>query len=144
MKKDGKTNLIQVAICLVCALIAWRCGSAFEGTEFNGGWLTGSLLNMENAGSFLFVLALLLTFFYQRIAAAIALLACLLCSPLFLYLTAPGPFRRVFGGQYSVSRHANFVWNEWAIAGMIALAIAAAISLRSLLRPAGPKSQKSL
>jgi hypothetical protein len=143
MRKDAKTKLMQVAVCLVCAIAVWRYGSALERTEFSGGWLTAPLLEMKDVGSLLFVVALLLTFFYRRIAAAIALLACLLCLTLFLNLTAPGPFRRVFGGQYSVPLQANFVGGVWAITGMIALAIAAAVCLRSLLGQADPKYQNS-
>ena len=133
MTRDGKTKITQSAVCLLCAVIVWRYGSDLEGTEFSGGWLTGPLLDMEETGSLLFVLALLLTFFYRRIAAATTLIACLLCLPLYLYFTAPGPFRRVFRGEYSVPLQASFVWNKWNITGIVALTIAACLGIRGLL-----------
>ena len=109
MTRDGKTKITQSAVCLLCAVIVWKYGSDLEGTEFSGGWLTGPLLDMEETGSLLFVLALLLTFFYRRIAAATTLIACLLCLPLYLYFTAPGPYplglqRRIFGTTASEFR----------------------------------------
>jgi hypothetical protein len=88
---------------------------------------------MKDAGSILFVVALLLSFFYRRIAAAIMLLACLLCLPLYLYFLAPGPFRGAFRGDYSVPLQASFVWNNWNVAGIAAMTIASAIGVRALL-----------
>jgi hypothetical protein len=98
---------------------------------------------MEETGSLLFVLALLLTFFYRRIAAATTLIACLLCLPLYLYFTAPGPFRWVFRGEYSVPLQASFVSNKWAITGIVALAIAAYVGVRSLLFAGDSQSRNS-
>jgi hypothetical protein len=98
---------------------------------------------MEETGSLLFVLALLLTFFYRRIAAATTLVACLLCLPLYLYFTAPGPFRWVFRGEYSVPLQVSFVSNKWAITGIVALAIAAYVGVRSLLFAGDSQSRNS-
>jgi hypothetical protein len=143
MMRDRKTKLTQAAACLLSAVVVWRYGSDLEGTEFSGGWLTGPLLDMEDAGFLLFVLALPLTFFYRRIAAAATLIACLLCLPLYLYFTAPGPFRWVFRGEYSVPLEASFVWNTWAIIGIVALAIAAYVGVRSLLFTGDSQSRNS-
>src|SRR5437899_1952881 len=139
MTRDGKTKLTQAAACLVCAVVVWRYGSDLEGTEFSGGWLTGPLLDMKDVGTLLFVLALLLTFVYRRIAAATTLVASLLCLPLYLYFTTPGPFRWAFRGEYSVPLQANFVWNKWNIAGIVALTIAACLGIRGLLFAADPR-----
>jgi hypothetical protein len=143
MKRDGKLKLTQAAACFLCAVIVWRYGSGLEGTEFSGGWLTGPLLHMEDVGSILFVLALLLAFFYRRIAAAATLIACLLCLPLYLYFTIPGPFRWVFRGEYSVPLQANFFWSESNVTGIVALVFAACVGVRSLLIPVGSTSQNS-
>lgn len=70
------------------------------------------------------MLALVLTFVRPRIAAALAIVASLLCLPLYLYFTAPGPFRRVFGGEYSVPLQANFVWDRSAVLGVLTVAVA--------------------
>jgi hypothetical protein len=142
LQKDGKIKLTQAVACFLSAVIAWRYGSGLEGTEFSGGRLTGSLLSMEDVGSLLFILALFLTFFYRRFAAATIVIACLLCLPLYLYFTAPGPFRRLFGGEYSVPLQANFYWGKWDMAGIVILTMAACVGVRSLLVPAGSESQK--
>ena len=144
MKKDEKAKLTQAAACLLSAVLVWRYGFDLEGSEFSGGWLTGPLLNMEDVGSLLFILALLLTFFYRRIAAATTLIACLLCFPLYLYFTAPGLFRWIFSrAEWSVPLHASFVWNKRSILGIVVMAIAAFVSVRNLLTPASSKSQSS-
>ena len=96
----GRQKLLQTASCLVCVVVAQRNSFGFGGTEFSGGRLTGPILNALDIGSLLFVLALVLTFVRPRIAAVLAIVASLLCLPLYLYFTAPGPFRRVFGGEY--------------------------------------------
>ena len=71
MNRDCKLQLLQGAACLLCAIVVWRYASSLLGTEFSGGWITGPLLEMKEVGSLLFVLALLLTFFYRRVAAAV-------------------------------------------------------------------------
>jgi hypothetical protein len=111
-----------------------------EGTEFSGGWLTGPLLHMKDIGTLLFIAALLFTFFYRRVAGLIMVVASMLCLPLYLYFTAPGPFRWVFRGEYSVPAPASFVWSTWGMVGILGLAIAACLGVRSLLE----RSQKSV
>jgi hypothetical protein len=143
MKRDGKIKMMQAAACLLCAVIVWGYGSSLEGTEFSAGRLTGPLLDMVDVGSILFVVALVLTFFYRRIAAATTVLACLLCLPIYLYFTAPGPFRWVFRGEYSVPMHASFVWNKLDIVGIVVLVIAACVGIRSLLYTAEPQPRES-
>ena len=93
-------RLWQAAACVVCAAVNCRYGSDLWGTEFSGGWVTGRLLDLKLVGDLLLLLALPLTFVYRRIAAAIILLASPLCLPLYLYSTAPGPFRWVVGGEW--------------------------------------------
>ena len=111
----GRRELLQAASCLVCVVLAQRNSFWLGGTEFSGGRLTGPILDSLEIGSLLFVLALVFTFVRPRVAAVLAIFASLLCLPLYLYFTAPGPFRRVFGGKYSVPLQANFVWDRSAI-----------------------------
>jgi hypothetical protein len=132
MRKYRSFALQQVAVCLSCIAIVWRYASVVEGTEFSGGRVTGVLLHMQGAGSMLFAIALLLTFLYRRIAAAVTLVASLLCLPLFLYFIAPGPFRAVFGGEWSVPLRKGFIWDNGAIVGIAVLVIAAWVSVRGL------------
>jgi hypothetical protein len=94
---------------------------------------------MTAAGALLFVVASAMMCFYRRIAAAITILASLLCLPLYLYFTAPGPFRWLFGGEYSVPLRASFVWDPWTTFGIALLAITIFISLRTFLIPKDAK-----
>src|SRR6266404_826947 len=105
MTRDEKTKLAQAAACLVCAVVVWRYGSDLEGTEFSGGWLTGPLLDMKDVGTLLFVLALLLTFVYRRIATRSVL--ALFASLSLLYNSGAFPLgfqRRIFGTTASEFR----------------------------------------
>lgn len=142
MKRDSKEKIGQFLAYLLCMTLVWRYGSALEGTEFSGGRLTGPLLDMKDIGTLLLILAVILTFFYRRIGAAIALLGSLLCLPLYLYFLAPYPFRWVFRGDYSVAAPSNFVWSNWGIAGVFALALTAGFSVRSLARPAASRASQ--
>ena len=144
----GRPKLLQAASCLVCVVVAQRNSFALGGTEFSGGHLTGPILDSLEVGSLLFVLALVLTFVRPRIAAALAIVASLISLPLYLYFTAPGPFRRVFRGEYSVPLQANFVWDRSAIVGVLAVAVAMCICIWNLrtvegqrLHPNSPHSQ---
>jgi hypothetical protein len=103
----------------------------------------GPLLTLYDVGALLFILALLLVFFYRRIAAAITISASLLCLPVYFYFTAPGPFRRVFRGEYKVPLHANFVWDRWTIIGILTLALVASVGVSSLLISGERKSPDS-
>lgn len=102
MTTDRKLALQQTAIYLLSAILCGRVGFSLGGTEFSGGRMTGPLLSMNDIGSLLFVVALFWASFYGRIAAAAGLIACLLCFPVYLYFAAPGPFRWIFRGEYSV------------------------------------------
>jgi hypothetical protein len=73
--KLGKRRVWQAAICLLCVVVAQRNSLGLEGKEFSGGRVTGRVLDLSDAGSLLFVLALFLTFAYPRVAAAIAIVA---------------------------------------------------------------------
>jgi hypothetical protein len=134
--KLGTQKLGQAASCLLCVIVAWRHMDDFGASEFSGGWLTGTIFSMFDDGSLAFILAWLLTFFFRRIAAAIALMASLLCLPLYLYITAPGPFRSVFRGEYSVPLQTNFVWDRWAAFGILTLVVATCVSIWNLKTPA--------
>jgi hypothetical protein len=124
----------QAGSCLLSVVaVQWIC-IGLEGTEFSAGSLTGPLLYLCNAGSLLLITALLLTFFYSRFAAALGLVGALSCLPLYLFLVAPGPFRRVFPGKYSVPLRTNFVWDKWSTFGILTFAFAASVCVANLAR----------
>lgn len=132
MIKNGEQKLWQAMIFLFCAVVALKHIDLIDGSEFAGGRITGSLFTMLNIGFFLFAAALLLTLLVPRVAAVIALVACVLILPLYLCFTAPGPFRMVFRGEYSDPLQSGFVWMKWPAIGLLSLSIAAYYCIRSL------------
>jgi len=132
MTKPGKNELLQTASFILCAVVAWTQAGRVDGSEFIGGRVTGSIFTLFEIGLLAFVLATVLTFKSLRVAAIMGAAACLLCFPLYLYFTAPGPFRSVFRGIYSVPFQSSFVWDNGMIAGMLTLAVAVFVSFRSL------------
>lgn|ERR1022692_2981261 len=130
-----KQKVLQATGSLLCATVALRFGSDLEGTEFSGGTITGPLLQMQDVGALLFLAASPLTFLFHRIAALAALLACLLCLPLYLLFTAPGPFRWVFRGEWKTPLFSSFVWDWWSIVGIVSITLAVFACLRSIVKP---------
>ena len=132
MGKLSKQKVWPAAAFFACVVVLWICLDDFGASEFSGGRLTGKLFTMADLGSLLFLVALLLTIFFPRVAAVIALAATLLCLPFYLYILMPGPYRQIFKGEYSVSLQRPFVWNNWAVVGVLSLVIAAFLSLQGL------------
>jgi Na+/proline symporter len=132
MEKLSKRKLWQAAACLACVGVLWIRLDDFGASEFSGGQITAKLFTMADFGSLLFLVALLLTIFFPRVAAAIALAGALLCLPFYLYILMPGPYRQIFKGEYSVPLQRPFVWNSWAVVGVLSLVIVAFLSLHSL------------
>jgi hypothetical protein len=130
---QGRRTLLLAAGCLLCAALAWKHQINLDGSEFSGGHLTGPLLAMNDVGSGLFVLGMILIFFYSKTAAASAMVASLLCSPLYLYFLFPKLFRRAFPGEYAVPLQA-FGWDGWSIAGILLIAAVVYFCCRALLR----------
>jgi hypothetical protein len=122
---------LQVAACLACIVLLWLRLDALGASEFSGGRLTGPLFTMAELGGLLFFVALPLTFLLRRIAATVALLAVLLCLPLYVYFLLPGPYQWIFKGEYSVPVKGPFHWDSWAVAGTFSLIIAAILSVNA-------------
>jgi hypothetical protein len=129
---QGFEDIWLAVSCLVCVIVALRNTNGLEGTEFSGAWLTDPLLSMIDIGTVLFVLALIVTFRYPRIAGAIGIASSLLCLPLYLYFIAPVPFNQIFGfgHQFKVRPRGGFHWDGWAIAGVLTLAVTTYVCLR--------------
>lgn len=125
MKKPGSQQISLAASCFMCAISALRNTKGLEGTEFSGGWLTGPLLSLIEAGIVLFAIAFIATFFFPRIAAGVALLSSILCLPLYLYLIAPLHFNQIFGSEheFKVPPGKDFHVDVWALAGLLILAV---------------------
>ena len=119
-------------VCVVCALVGGLFADPLGALEFGGGTVTGPLLSLHRFSLLLFVLSALTTFCLPRIAAAIGLCAVAASLPLYLFFLAPGLFRAVFGGEWSVPPIGRFAWNAGAAAAIAASLFAAVTSVRSL------------
>lgn len=127
-----KQKLLQAAAILFCTIVALKFVLDLEGTEFGGGRVTSHLLDLSEDGSDLLLAAIPLTFLRRRTAAAMASLGCLLCLPLYLFFIAPGPYRWLVPGPEWSFRVASFVWDWWAIAGVMSLALAAYVFILAI------------
>jgi hypothetical protein len=133
MSRDRVFQILLTVLCLLCVILLRRYVSPLQGTEFSGGRMTGPLLDLADLSVLLFLVALMLNVFRTRLSPAVTLAASLLGLPLFLYFACPGPFRRMFKGEYSVPASGTFVWNVPCIVGTIALTTALVLSLRNLI-----------
>src|SRR5262249_32446444 len=122
--------------CIACLFVAWHVGVGLDGSEFSGGWLTGPLLSMNDIGSVLFFVALLITAFYPRIAASVAIAAGLSSLPLYVFFLAPVPFAKVFapGHQFSVPTAGGIHWSWWPGDGLLTVAIMLSICVEIFRR----------
>jgi hypothetical protein len=133
----------QVVGFLLSTLVAWRISYSAGESEFSGGLLTGRLQASCETAALLFFIAFLMSFWHPRIAAAIGVAAALLCLPFYLYFAAPGLFRQIAGGAYSIPSRTGFPWNPWAFLGILTIAVASLVGVRSFWavgkRPAYPQ-----
>jgi hypothetical protein len=128
-------KLRQSGSYLLCAGVAFAVPNRLVAIESDS-LVTGALLRLHNLGFWLFVLALLMAFLYRRIAAVEALVAAFFCTPLCLYLIAPGIFQSVFRGEYPLGEPVVFAWRVWAILSVASLAAAIYVSVRAFSGPA--------
>lgn len=133
MKKHGRQKLMQIVSFLLCAGVSWVSSEAVASSEFRGGRLTGTLLTLQDIGLYLFLAGVLLAFLFRRVAAGTALIASLVSLPFYLYFVVPGLFRGLFKAEHSVPVRAIIVWNNWAVAGILTLALTVYVCLHSLL-----------
>jgi hypothetical protein len=133
-RQPSGRNIWLAVSPLICAGLVWNYAAGLEGKEFSGGRITGPILNLSDFGLLLFVVATILSFFHQRIAGIVIVLASIFCLPLYIYFTAPGPFRSVFRGKYSVPAPSSFVWRRWAVAGILALFVTMLIGFRAVVK----------
>ena len=135
MKKLDILQAFQAGSFLICASLAWQVSSGYEGTEFSGGWLTGPLLSMEEVAIPLFIVAIVLTFVFPRVAAAIGLSASVLCLQLYSFFIAPLPFAGIFarGHEFIAPPTPGFHWETWPVIALAANAIAIYACIRSFV-----------
>jgi len=126
MKKTTKQEEWQGIAYFACAGVLWIHLDDFGASEFS---LTGKLFAMAHLGFELFLVALLLTDFFPRVAAAFAFTAALLCLPFYLYIVLPEPYRQILKGEYSLPIQRQSVWNNWAALGIFSLGVAGVLSL---------------
>ena len=131
--------MIHAVTCIICIGLNWRLTAGLQGTEFSGGTVTGSLLSMSDLAVLLFVVSLFLVFWMRRTAAALMGIGALLCLPLSLLILAPGLFRKLVGGLWSVPLQSNFTFNKWVIAWFLALLASLVIAIGTLVRHSGKR-----
>ncbi len=122
-------------LSLICIVLNWKLTIGFGGTEFSGGRITGPLYSMSDAALLLFIVSLLLLIRLPRLSAAASGIATLLCIPVSFLLLAPGPFRRIAGGEWYVSLQSNFVLTCWNVGWEFALAATLSVSIAILFQP---------
>lgn len=132
LRKPDVGQVFQAGCFLLCTSLALELTRGLDGTEFSGGWLTGPLLSMAVIATVLFILALILTFLFPRIAAAIGVASSLLCLPLYCFLIAPVPFAWVFARrhEFKVQPTPGFHWETWPVIALLASAIAIYVCIR--------------
>ena len=124
----------HAAVCLLCAIVSVLCSSALEPTEFSGGRVTGRLLSLNDVSAALFLLSAALTFFRQRTAAIVGLVAVALALPLCAYFLTPSVFRMLVRGTYSVQVDSFFDSGPSVLSASAVLIVAAALCVRRVAR----------
>jgi hypothetical protein len=110
---------LQATMCLLCAIAAWKSFEDLTGTELIGRNVTGPIIHLAAIGAILLLIAMFTTFIVLRVAAVGALVAAILCLPLYVYRTVPRLFVRVSGGEWADPPQARFVWHGWSIMGIL-------------------------
>ena len=147
MKRPDARQVAQAGSFLLCVCLTLQLTWGLDSTEFSGGWLTGPLLSMADNGILLFIIAIVLTFLFPRIAAAIGLVSSLLCVPLCAFSIAPAPFAQIFarGHEFKVRPELGLHWRTWPVVTLLAVTLACYLCVRRFVvgnrmpsqRPAG-------
>jgi hypothetical protein len=143
LKRPDFQQVTQAVSFLICVFLALQITSGLEGTEFSGGWLTGPLLSMEDTGAALFIVAVVLTFVFSRVAAGIGIASSVLCLPLYLFSIAPVPFAQIFARGHEFKTHPipGFHWHMWPVTGLLALAVTVYVCIRRVVGTSRSKSR---
>lgn len=134
----GKRTLVQATGSVICLAFTWRLTYGLGGTEFSGGTITGPLLSMSDFAILLFLVSTTLVFWLPRTTALLTALACLFSLPMCLLFVAPGPFRRITGGVWSVPLQSNFVLTIPTLGWALMLIVTLGFSIWTLT-PVGAK-----
>jgi hypothetical protein len=125
-------KLAQALMLVLTGWLTYRSMGVVDGSEFVSGTQTGPILRMCDFSLIVFAVALVLAYPFPRVASVLALLASLLSLPFMLYFIAPGPYRAVFRGEYSVPLQSNFSWDRWILEPAIAILLLMLISVWNL------------
>lgn len=134
-----RQKLLLAIACLVCCVVGIKSFSVWEGTEFGSGTLAGN----KDVGLLLFIAAMIVVFKYPDVASVIALVACRLSLPLYLYFVFPRPFRLAWPGPWKVYfiPNENFKWDGWWITGLFFILLSIYSSSRLLFGKRSPTSE---
>ena len=143
MKKPEMPQVWQAISCLLCVFFALKITDGLaSGTEFSGGRLTGPLLSMAAHWKLFFVIGLVVTFVYPRVAAVVGLASSLLRLPLFLFFIAPVPFNQVFGFGHELKVQPSPVSTGriWTATGLLTLAVTSVLCVRRIAARSAPET----
>jgi hypothetical protein len=130
----SKRDRTLAAVCVLGTIVSWRFMDYLGPTEFRGGTVTRPMWILLTLALDLYPLAAFLAFFYLPLAAGIALLAGVVALPIYLLFLFPGPFHRMFSGQWSVMATSNFNLDPWSLIGIATIAAVLFLSIR-IFRP---------
>lgn len=134
-------KVTHIFALLLAGWLMLRIYFALDGSEFMGGTVTGPIFKMCEAAIVFFIVGIALAYPWPRIGSVLGLVASLLSLPILVYFIAPGPFRAVFKGEYSVPIQSSFVWDTWSLPPAIAVLTLILISVWNLLPVHRPKIQ---
>lgn len=117
----GFKKLAHASTLLLTVWLTFRGMGVVDGSEFVSGKITGPINVMCDFALVGLAVACILTYPLPRAASVLGLLASLLSLPFLVYFIAPGPFRAVFRGEYSVPLQSNFSWDGWLLEPAIAV-----------------------
>ena len=116
------------SLLIFAALFTLRATDVVQGSEFSGGRVTGPVLRMSECAVVIFAVAAIVAFMRLRVAAVMTFVASSLALPFLICILAPGPFRDIFPGHYSVPLQTNFAWQAQSAIALLTLLVAVLFS----------------
>lgn len=140
----GIHTTLQAGACLFCLATSIWDPHDIGASEFRGGWLTGRLFGWNEQGILILLAVLPFTFLYRRAAAVAATVGALLGLPMYLYLVAPGAFRWLVPGEWSVPLRSAFYWDTWALSCILAIVVGMGVFVASAKAASSPPRMSRL
>ena len=118
------------ASCLLCSGVGWINYFSLDEPLFAALQLTGRLLELLLAGSVLYLAAAAVALTSRRIGGVLGVVASILVAPVYLYVLNPGLFDPLSTGPRAALPGSSYLLGEWALLGMVTIAVMAFAFLR--------------